>query len=54
MTNIHVLDNMHMQPTVCCLQFEIGHGVVKLDIDQALSDRLVYLGALVTLEFGIE
>lgn len=43
-----------MQPPVGGLQFQVGHGVVELDIGQAFSDGVVNLGVLVLLELGVD
>jgi hypothetical protein len=52
-THIDVLNNMHMKPALCGLELEVGDGRIKLDIDKALPDSVVYLRDLVTLKLDM-
>lgn len=43
---------MNVQSAIRSLQLEIRHGVIELDVLQALANGFVYLCALLTLELG--
>lgn len=52
-THIDVFNHMNMQSAIRSLQFEIRHGVIELNVLQALADGFVDLCALLTLELGL-
>lgn len=51
-TYIDVFDHMNVQSAIRSLQLEIRHGVIELDVLQALANGFVDLCALLTLELG--